>query len=64
MYEGQPPQSEELNIENLPTVKIRQLQRYVQSKLSLMEQRSSQHRVVPQEEERSEESSFESDSDS
>lgn len=65
VYEGQPPQ-EELNIENLQPTKIRQLQRYVQEKMVLAQQKNQAEKQALQDnhDDQSEESSFESDSDS
>jgi hypothetical protein len=41
VYDGKSPQVEELNIDNLPTAKIRQLQRYVRDKTSYLEMNSN-----------------------
>jgi hypothetical protein len=67
VYEGKVPTTEELNIENLPNSKIRQLQRYIRNKSNALEVSCSQERheqMEANEGARQEESSFESDSDS
>lgn len=61
-YEGK-PHSDEFNLENLPLAKIRELQKYIRQKGQTTEQENSQ-RLSNHVQERSEESSFESDSDS